>query len=160
MIIKTRHISPEDYVDVGRIFFCAVHEGTNHVYSLAQRTAWGGLTIDRPRWKERLTTLTGFVAEVDGESVGFITVDPTGYIELAFVLPSAAGKGVGSALLARAEHLAFVQGATVLATAASLAASHFFEKHGWGVLKEEQVERGGVIFKRYQMQKHLTKSVR
>lgn len=160
MIVETRHIRPEDYVDVGRIFFCAVHEGTNHVYSLAQRTAWGGLTIDLPRWKERLTTLSGFVAEVDGEPVGFITVDPTGYIELAFVLPSAAGKGVGSALLARAEHLAFIQGATVLTAAASLAARPFFEKHGWGVLKGEQVERGGVILKRYQMQKHLTKSDR
>lgn len=160
MMIETRHIRPEDYADVGRIFFCAVHEGTNHVYSLAQRTAWGGLTIDLPRWKERLTTLAGFVAEVDGEPVGFITVDPTGYIDLAFVLPSAARKGVGSALLARAEHLAFIQGATDLTTAASLAARPFFERHGWGVLKEEQVERGGVILKRYQMQKHLTKSVR
>lgn len=160
MMIETRHIRPEDYADVGRIFFCAVHEGTNHVYSLAQRTAWGGLTIDLPRWKERLTTLAGFVAEVDGEPVGFITVDLTGYIDLAFVLPSAARKGVGSALLARAEHLAFIQGATDLTAAASLAARPFFEKHGWGVLKEEQVERGGVILKRYQMQKHLTKSVR
>ncbi|MEO1910155.1 MAG: hypothetical protein ABGX10_07005 [Paracoccus sp. (in: a-proteobacteria)] len=89
MIVETRHISPEDYVDVGRIFFCAVHEGSNHVYSLAQRTVWGGLTIDLSRWKERLTTPANFVAEVEGEPVGFVTEDPTGYIDLAFVLPSA-----------------------------------------------------------------------
>ena len=158
MIIEIRHIRPEDYFSVSRIFFCAVHEGTNHAYSLAERRAWGGDTIDLLRWKERLITLTGFIAEVDGEPVGFITVDPMGYIDLAFVLPSAAGKGAGSALLERAEHLAFTQGATCLTTAASLAARPFFEKHGWAVLEEGQVERGGVTLKRYQMQKHPMKS--
>lgn len=158
MIIKIRHIRPEDYFSVSRIFFCAVHEGTSHAYSLAERRAWGGDTIDLPRWKDRLITLTGFIAEVGGEPVGFITVDQMGYIDLAFVLPSAAGKGIGSAILGRAEHLAMTQGATCLTTAASLAARPFFQKHGWVALKEEQVERGGVTLKRYQMQKHLAKS--
>ncbi|RJE80011.1 GNAT family N-acetyltransferase [Paracoccus sp. JM45] len=158
MIIEMRAIRPEDYFDVSRIFFCAVHEGTSHAYSVAERRAWGGDTIDLPRWKERLITLTGFIAEMDGEPVGFISVNPLGYIDLAFVLPSAAGKGVGGALLEKAEHLAFTQGASCLTTAASLAARPFFEKHGWVVLEKEQVERGGVILRRYQMHKHPVKS--
>ena len=82
-----------------RIFFCVIHEGTRNVYSLAQRLAWAGETIHLERWKERLAEMEGFVAEEGNEPVGLMTIDNTGYITLAFVLPSAARQGIGAGLL-------------------------------------------------------------
>lgn len=155
MTIEIRPLCAEDFRDVGRIFFCAVHEGTRHAYTLEQRRAWAGDTIDLSRWKDRLTTLAGFIAEEDGDPVGFMTIDRTGYVDLAFVLPSAAGKGVGGSLLNAVEHWAVANGATRLTSAASLVARSFFEKNGWTVLEEEEIDRQGVVLRRYQMQKTL-----
>ncbi|HAW48493.1 MAG TPA: GNAT family N-acetyltransferase [Roseovarius sp.] len=153
--VDIRPLVAGDYRAVARIFFCAVHEGTRGAYNYEQRLAWGGETIDLDRWKKRLETLTGFVAEMDDKPVGFFTVDPTGYIELAFVLPSATGIGVGRALLREAERWAKDRGAKRLTTEASLVARPFFLKSGWHVVMEERVERRGVILTRCKMHKAL-----
>lgn len=153
--IHIRPLAPEDYAAVGRIFFCAVHEGTRAAYSYQQRLAWGGDAIDLDRWKARVEALGGFVAETDGEPIGFITIDRTGYVDLAFVLPSASGRGVGRTLLNAAEDWAKDNGATQLTTEASLVAHPFFLKRGWVVVEEEHVERKGVVLNRYKMQKDL-----
>lgn len=153
--IHIRPLAPDDYSAVGRIFFCAVHEGTRTAYSYQQRLAWGGEAIDLDCWKARVATLSGFVAEADGEPIGFITIDQTGYVDLAFVLPSAAGKGVGRTLLNEAEQWAMSNGATRLTAEASLVAHPFFVNRGWLVVEEEHVERKGVVLKRYKMQKDL-----
>ncbi len=153
MTVEIRPLRAEDFADAGRIFFCAIHEGTRHVYTREQRRAWAGETIDLRGWEDRLSGLTGFIAEENGEPVGFMTIDRTGYVDLAFVLPSAAGKGTGSALLSAVEHWAAERAARRLTAAASLAARPFFEKHGWTVLHREEVERQGVSLPRYQMQK-------
>lgn len=154
--IKIRTLSPEDYRAVGRIYFCAVHEGARSAYSYEQRLAWGGETIDLDQWKKRVEALTGFVTERDNEPVGFITIDQTGHIDLAFVLPSATRRGVGRALLNAAERWASANGATRFATEASLVARPFFEKNGWSVLEEESVSCNGVILSRFRMQKIRT----
>lgn len=153
--IHIRPLAPDDYRSVARIFFCAVHEGTRTAYSYQQRLAWGGDAIDLDRWKARVATLSGFVAEADDEPIGFITIDQTGYVDLAFVLPSAAGRGVGRTLLNAAEQWAINNGAARLTTEASLVAHPFFLKRGWLVVEEEHVERKGVVLKRYRMQKAL-----
>lgn len=153
--IDIRPLSADDYRAMGRIFFCAVHEGTRNAYDYRQRLAWGGETLDLDRWKIRAAALFGFVAEDDGEPVGFITIDRSGYVDLAFVLPSASGKGVGKALLNTAERWAKDNGAVRLTTEASLIAHPFFLKSGWLVMAEERIDRQGVILTRYRMQKDL-----
>lgn len=155
MKIGIRQLAQDDYATAARIFFCAVHEGTRSAYTYPQRLAWAGQTIDLDRWQTRINALTGFVAEQGGESVGFMTIDKTGYIDLAFVLPSAMGKGVGKALLAKVEAWAKENGALHLTTAASLVARPFFLKCGWQVLAAEQVQREGVTLDRFRMAKEI-----
>jgi len=151
-----RPLAADDYRAVGRIFFCAVHEGTRSAYTYVQRLAWGGETIDLDRWKARVEASSGFIAEVDGEPVGVLTIDLTGYVELAYVLPTATKRGVGTALLGSAERWAQDKGATRLTTEASLIARPFFLKNGWLVMEEERVERKGVLLTRFKMQKDLS----
>lgn len=156
--VTIRPLRAEDYPALGRIFFCAVHEGTRSAYDQNQRLAWGGETIDLDRWKARVRDLTGFVAEDLGEPVGFMTIDQSGYIDLAFVLPSASGKGVGGRLLQSVELWAKDHGVAQLTVAASLIAHPFFLKNGWQVEEQEQVTRKGQILSRYRMRKDLIRS--
>jgi len=157
MTTNIRPLRAEDFPDVGRIFFSAIHEGTGHVYTLDQRRAWAADTINLAGWKDRVKDLSGFIAEEAGEAVGFMTIDQTGYVDLAFVLPSAAGQGIGCALLTAVEEWAARRGADRLATAASLAARPFFEEHGWCMVKEEEVHRQGVALTRFQMHKAIVR---
>ncbi len=53
-----RTLSEEDYPHVARIFFDAVHVGTQNVYSLPQRLAWAGETPNPERFKDRLSLNT------------------------------------------------------------------------------------------------------
>ncbi len=154
--VDIRPLAPADYPDAARIYFCAIHEGTRGVYTLEQRRAWGGDTINLDRWKARFAQITGFMAEVHGEPVGFMTIDETGYIDLAFVLPSVAGKGVGGTLLKAVERWASTQAAPRLTTHASMAARPFFAAHGWATQDAEEIERQGVTLTRYKMRKGLS----
>ncbi|MGR3479719.1 GNAT family N-acetyltransferase [Salipiger marinus] len=155
MTLTLRPLRAEDSRDAARIFFCAVHDGTRHAYTLQERRAWAGDSIDLPRWQTRLASLTGFVAEENAEPVGFMAIDLTGYVDLAFVLPSASGRGVGSLLLAAVEHWARGKGTARITTHASLVARPFFERKGWSVAEEEQVQREGVTLRRFRMFKPL-----
>lgn len=153
--LQLRPLVTADAPDVARIFFCAVHEGTRHVYTARQRRAWGGDAVDPESWRTRLTDTQGFVATLGDEPVGFMTYDATGHLDLAFVLPSMTRRGIGRSLLHAVEFAVREAGARQLTTEASLAARGFFARHGWDVEAEETVERGGVGLRRFRMRKTL-----
>lgn len=153
--VLLRPLVAGDYVALSRIFFCAVHEGTRGQYSAAQRLAWAGASIDLEHWRKRVATLEGLVAERESEALGFMTLDAGGYIDLAFVLPSRARKGIGAALLGAIESRARSAGMTELSTAASLVAEPFFSRHGWQIAAAEEVTRKNVALRRFQMRKRL-----
>lgn len=153
--LAIRPLTPGDAAAIARIFFDAVHEGTREHYSPAQRLAWGGEDVDPEGWGERLAGLTGFVAELEGEPVGFMTIEASGYIDLAFVHPRVAGTGVGHRLYQAVEAKAHELGADSLSTNASKAARGFFERQGWQVVTEQTAERQGVALTNYKMRKVL-----
>lgn len=150
-----RPLAVDDAAAVARIFFCAVHEGTREHYSYTQRLAWGGEEVSPDAWRARLEGVTGFVAELEGEPVGFMTIEASGYIDFAFVLPSMAGAGVGFRLYEAVETKARAFEARELTTNASKPARPFFQRQGWEVVTEQIVERQGVRLTNYKMRKAL-----
>ena len=99
--------------------------------------------------------MDGFAAERDGQLVDFMTIDATGYIDLAFVAPQAHGQGVGWRLYAAVEARARKLGATVLTTEASHVARPFFERQGWSILAEQSVVKRGVALTNCRMRTAL-----
>lgn len=93
--LTIRPLRAEDGPEAARVFFDAVREGTRGHYAEAQRRAWAGESPGPESWRDRLWGVEGFAAEEDGRLVGFMTINAAGFIDLAFVAPSALGRGVG-----------------------------------------------------------------
>lgn len=86
---------------------------------------------------------------------GFMSYEPPGELDFAYVRPDCAGKGVAMLL-----HDALIRrvrdsGVTVLRTSASELARRFFEKHGWKVEFRNDFERHGIPIHNYRMSKEL-----
>ena len=99
-------------------------------YSPAQLLAWReDLTVTA----EMVAACPAWVAEVDGEVVGFFVLasaSPSWSLEHLWVLPSHMGRGVGRALLAQAARLAAEGGACGLAIDADPYAEPFYRACG------------------------------
>ncbi|MEN3950977.1 GNAT family N-acetyltransferase [Iodidimonas sp. SYSU 1G8] len=154
--VTIRPLRAEDGEIAGEIFFDAVHHGTGEHYTHEQRTAWAGASPNPSGWRNRLVDVDGFMAELNGTPAGFMTIDASGYIDLAFVRPGALGMGVGwllyRAIEARAEQL----GVACLTTEASRKARPFFERQGWTVEREQRVVKRGVSLTNFRMTKWLS----
>jgi GNAT superfamily N-acetyltransferase len=130
------------------------------------------LPIDESRWRRRFVEpppgWTTFVAEHDGDIVGFASVGPSrddergvGELYAIYVDPGSWSQGAGRALLGRAEEqLAAEYGeATLWVLAANARARTFYERAGWqpdGASKTE--ERLGVRSEETRYRKRLSTS--
>ena len=137
------------------VFFDAIHRGTADVYSAVQRQAWAGARPDTDGWRNRFVGVQGFAAETAGQLLGFMTIDETGYIDLAFVSPDVMGQGIGRKLYEAVEQHARELGVAALSTHASKKARPFFERMGWSVDYTQTVEKRDVTLTNYKMSKAL-----
>lgn len=153
---KVRRFVEADAEATAHIYFDAVRFGAAGHYDERQRKAWAEKVPDAPQWLARLNAQHTFVAEVNSQTVGFMTVDEAGHIDLAFVAPDQMGTGVADALYAAVEAQALQLGAGRLDTAASHLARSFFARHGWAVVKQQSVTIGGVELTNFIMEKRLS----
>lgn len=153
--LNIRRYSDADSVACFRVFFTAVHEGTVQHYTPEERRAW--LPNDTPTqaWRERLAAQWGWLAERGGKVVGFMTLKPDGYLDLAFVLPDEMGKGTSVAIYDQLERYAQEVGLSELTTDASFLAKPFFQRRGWQVRKQQTVERDRCELTNFKMEKRL-----
>lgn len=154
--IAIRRFRDADAEATARVFFAAVRVGTADHYAEAQRRAWCPALPEGPDWRARLAGPACWVAVSGGEVVGFMTLDRTGYIDLAFVHPDHAGAGVGARLYAMVEEAARADGVERLSVKASLAAQPFFARHGFVVIRENAVALRGAVLANVTMEKPLS----
>lgn len=153
-----RPYRPADAIPLATLYHRAVNEGAAVRYSAEQREAWSPAPPTSEGWRARVEEAETIVAEHDGALLGFMTLDiETGFVDFAYVAPEVMGQGVASALYAVIEGRARVKGHTVLETEASLLAEPFFCRHGWRVLKRQEVERFGVKIPNVRMEKRLVR---
>jgi putative acetyltransferase len=154
--LVVRSFRDEDTQATAQIFFDAVHIGSKEYYNLAQRNAWAAKAPDVNEWRKRLRGQNAFVAEVNSKPAGFMTIAANGNIDLAFVAPAFAGKGVAKALYDVVETEALQLGVTQLHTEASFQARKFLERQGWQLIMEQFVFRDGVSLTNFVMEKKLS----
>jgi len=92
----------------------------------------------RERWRNELVPNTAVIlAEVDGDLIGFITVEPvTGYIDQVVVAPQAWGSGVAAMLLEEAKRVSPAR-LDLSVNKDNARAIRFYRKHGFAVSGED-----------------------
>ena len=146
-MLKIRAYEQHDFPTLCNIFLRAIKETASADYSVRQIAAWA--QVDEERWRQKIAASRVIVAEKDTVLVGFITaVDD--YIDLLFVSPDHSRQGVASALL---KALLLQHPERVFTVEASITAKPFFERHGFHVIEQQQVEARGERFLNYRMRR-------
>lgn len=140
----------EDCPALARLFYETVHAVNAQDYSPAQLAVWATGQVDLPAWDASFSAHTTLVAEQAGAPVGFADMDSSGYLDRLYVHKDFQGQGIASALC---DALEAAVPAKVYTTHASITARPFFLRRGYRVVREQRVERGGVLLTNFVMEK-------
>ena len=144
-----REYRPIDGQALAELFYNTVHTINAKDYTKEQLDAWATGKVDLEKWNRSFEEHYSLVA-FDGEMViGFGDIGKTGYLDRLFVHADYQRKGVATSICNQLERS--VQGGIV--THASITARPFFEKRGYKVVKEQQVERKGIFLTNFVMEK-------
>lgn len=138
-----------DCEKLAELFYNTVHTVNAKDYSKEQLDVWATGQVDLKQWDRSFQEHFSIVAVDDGVIVGFGDIDQTGYLDRLFVHSGYQRKGIATAICNQLESA--VQGNIV--THASITAKPFFEKRGYRVVKEQQVERQGIFLTNFVMMK-------
>ena len=155
MALAIRRYRPEDRQAMALVYYRAITEGAAAFYSELERAAWA--PSPDPDWdtRDKLLDQWCYVAEQDGRMTGFMSMDDTGYLDMAFVIPEVMGKGTAAALydvvLARAK----AAGLARLTVRASHQSQRFLARRGWQVDEFERFAVDGQVYDLFQMSCNL-----
>ncbi len=130
---------PDDVPLLAAIFVASIEELTEDDYSEAQREAWASRADDEEAFGEKLAGDLTLIASLAGAPVGFASLRNNTHIEMLYVHPAAAGRGVASTLCDALEKLAAARGASALSVDASDTAHEFFRHRGYADMQRNTV---------------------
>ncbi len=144
-----RRYRAEDCEKLAKLFYDTVHTVNARDYTKEQLDAWATGTVDLESWNASFLCHTTVIAEMDGTLAGFGDITEDGYLDRLFVHKDFQGQGVATAICDELERK--VRGS--ITTHASITARPFFAHRGYAVIKEQQVERRGVLLTNFVMEK-------
>ncbi len=149
--LRIRPYRPDDRAACALVFYRAVREGSAAFYDQAQRDAWA--PSPEPDYSEpsKLERQWCWVAERGDKVVGFMSIEPSGYLDMAFVLPGEMGKGTAAALYEVLLSKARDQRLPRLTVIASPLARRFFARQGWQVDRPEDLAADGQVYEVFHM---------
>lgn len=145
-----RPYRPADCPVLAQLFYDTVHTVNAADYSPEQLDAWATGQVDLAGWNASFLARHTVVAEKEGRIVGFGDMDETGYLDRLYVHRNFQRRGVATAICDALETACPVKS---FCTHASITAKPFFERRGYRVIKEQQVERRGVLMTNFVMEK-------
>lgn len=148
--IIIREYQQRDCDKLADLFYSTVHTVNAKDYTKEQLSAWATGSIDLQKWNRSLLEHYSLVAIEDDVIVGFGDIDKTGYLDRLYVHKDYQRKGIATAICNELEQT--IQGK--ITTHASITAKPFFEKRGYKALKEQSVERQGIVLINYVMEKY------
>ena len=145
-----REYTKTDCAELAELFYDTVHTVNAKDYTQEQLDAWATGKVNLEAWNESFQAHHTVVAEMDGKIVGFGDIDETGYLDRLYVHKDYQRRGVATAICDALEQNTE---AAEFTTHASITARPFFEKRGYTVAREQQVERRGVWLTNFVMKK-------
>lgn len=156
MTFQVRPYRPEDREGCWLVFYRAVREGAAGFYDEAQRAAWAPEPLPALDGHDKLLAGWTFVAERAGRVSGFMTLEPSGHLDMAFVLPEEMGQGTAGAIHAAVLAKARAEGLARLTVQASHLARRFLTRQGWTIVRAEDLAADGQIYEVFRMSLDLT----
>ncbi len=153
--IEIRRYRPEDCPVLAQLFYQTVRRTNLGDYTQAQVEAWAPAPPEEGRWSAMLLHHETWIAEEAGEIIGFATLDGD-YFDHLFVRWDRQGRGAARALADALENRAREKGCSQIDVHASITARPFFEKRGYRIVKEQQVERRGQKLTNFVMAKAIS----
>ncbi len=143
-VMHVRPFAPGEEDTLRTIYFESVRQLARADYSAAQVAAWAPEDYDRVEWATRIQEVRPAVVVIDGQPVAFADLQASGYIDLFFVSPHHARRGIGTTLLAYLLQQARELGMFSVHANVSITAQPLFLRHGFRVEKINDVEVRGV----------------
>ncbi len=134
-----------------KLFFETIRYVNRRDYSDEQVRAWASDDYEAEHWSSRIRNLNPFVCEIDGEIAGYADLQPSGLIDHFFVSRHYQRQGVGSALFQQIEEEAKLLEVEELHSNVSITARPFFEKFGFDVVAQQEIEINGVALDNFRM---------
>jgi putative acetyltransferase len=153
--IKLRPFLPQDAPLLADIFRAAIEELTQDDYHPAQQEAWASAADDLEAFAARLGKHLTLIATMEGSPIGFVSLDKPTNIDLFYVHPAVAGRGVGAALYDAVEKLSAARGTPHLSVEASDTAREFFAHRGFSAEQRNSVSVGNEWLSNTTMKKKL-----
>lgn len=147
--MNIRPYRSSDCPALAELFYETVHTVNAAHYTPDQLDAWADGKVDLEAWDSSFREHYTLVAEEEGEILGFGDIAADGYLDRLYVHRLHQRQGIAAALCDRLEQT--VKGSIV--THASITARPFFEARGYRVVKQQQVERHGVLLTNFVMEK-------
>lgn len=150
MSVTIRVYRPEDCAGMARLFYDTVHTVNAADYTSEQLNAWATGEVDLDVWNESFLAHHTVVVEYEGTLIGFGDMDESGYLDRLYVHKDYQRQGIATAIC---DVLEGASSNREFVTHASITAKPFFEKRGYVAVKEQQVERRGVLLTNFVMEK-------
>lgn len=136
------------------VFERAILVTARSFYAPDQLRAWVG-TRGPDQWNAQRLAQHTLVADEGGRVIGFLGYDDTGLVDMLFVDPGHARRGIGTSLLDAALTDIADRDVPEARTWASLAARPFFEHHGFVVVRPHVAVVSGVALDNVLMRRSL-----
>ncbi|QXT63520.1 GNAT family N-acetyltransferase [Tessaracoccus palaemonis] len=141
MTIGITAYRPQDAALTRDLFQAAIRGTASRDYTPEQVVVWSRVD-DLGLWNDNRMKAHCLIARIDGVPAGFTEIDDEAYLNMMFVDPRFAGRGVATALLQVA--LGLVDPTATVTARASLTARPFFEARGFRVDAEHHPVIRGV----------------
>jgi putative acetyltransferase len=155
--IALRPYLPTDTRVLADIARDAIEQLAGEDYSDAQRAVWSAGYDDEADFAQRLGSQLTLVATIGGAAVGFASLAGKNHIDLLYVEPRAARRGVATMLVDALEKLAAARGAARLTVDASDTAKPLFDARGYAAERRNSVPLGDEWLANTTMRKDLEK---
>jgi putative acetyltransferase len=138
-----RPFLPADAARCAALFRASIEALTGDDYDDDQRRAWAATADDVAAFGARLAKTLTLIATVSGEPVGFGSLKGVDVIDMLYVGPEFARRGVGSMLIDALTRLGAGRGAKQLTSEVSDTARTVFERQGFVAQRRNLIQLDG-----------------
>jgi putative acetyltransferase len=140
--IALRPYLPGDAERCAAIFRASIAELAIEDYSPEQCEAWAARADDVAAFGKRLAESLTLIATVEGDSAGFASLRGADVLDMLFVDPAHARRGVGTALIDALVRIARARGVERLSSEVSDTAKPLFERQEFVAQRRNLVAKG------------------